>query len=584
MPQQLFVGLANFQTAIQGHASAVILFGPGQPTAQLLEELHTAYHFVGSELTDSTKFNLKYAVLTEEETQDASLKNIKLPLLRFYDGVNRIADYDGRLYARQMSYFLKRQLQFGKKRISAIVTNLEHFEKLGQESEPVVIFCGPETSTHFDLFEGVAKGKKYLYYHIFDRAFCTRINTRRTGAEKNIWLKKGDYTLVKLEERYKVLPGKSLDPEQILAVKQEVLNATNQIRKKQNQTELTLDKVTHNELNVPEDDQAVNEQIWSEHLIQEPVVFVLYSKNSVFEQVKVTQDADRLRRELEYASISNFYTNFDTLYDFLYDDKYESKIYASFSPTNQTEESFPCSTIASMSKQMRLADKSLKFGCFSREELPKFGLEIHNYNTDSHTVFFFSYYDIFTKQEGKISRPFRYKLENPQTPEQVENFLKEVKAGKVSRYLFGEHIPENKTGGTKDDPVKLLTRTTLKPWVEQQLEAGKAVIVFTVYSRSSATKRDALEGFRTLLANKNYADVVALADIDTGNNEIDDIIEDDDTPKLFLWKRGSKFESPVKILNPNEFDSTRVNVAKHIPELGEVEAEAETAKTEHVDL
>lgn len=575
--------MANFPVALSGHASAVVMFAPGKLQEALLEELHNAYHFVDFDLKSSVKFSLKYAILTQEELQHQSIKGAKLPLLRFYDGSNRTADYDGRPFARQISYFLKRQLQFGRKKISAIVTDMAHFEKLVQESEPVVIFCGPENSTHFDQYEGLAKDKKYLYYHIFDRNFCTRVNTKRTGAEQNLWLEKGDYTVVKVDEHFRVLPGKALPEQEILSAKAVLLNKTNDIRKKQNETFYTLKEATHKELSVAESGEVINDQIWSEHLIQEPVVYVLYSKNSVFEEVKIPVDTERLKREIEYASISNFYSSFDTLYDFLYDDKYLSQVYAVFGPTNQTVEEFPCSAIYSLSKALRLSDKSLKFGCFSREELPKFGLEIHNYLEPKQTVFFFSYYDIFNKKEGKISRPFRYKLENLGTPEQVETFLTDVRANKVSRYLFGEDEPTKAPNTPKNDPIKLLTRSNFRQWVEQELQT-KNVVVFTVYSRSSATDRDSLDGFRKLLSNKNYADVLSVGDIDVGNNEIEDILEDDDTPKLFLWKKGSKFESVVKILNPSDFDSTRVGVAKHIPEIGVVEDGTGQAQTEHIDL
>ena len=75
------------------------------------------------------------------------------------------------------------------------------------------------------------------------------------------------------------------------------------------------------------------------------------------------------------------------------------------------------------------------FACLNRQELPKFGLDIHSYNDTINTLFYFSYFDLQNKEkEGKISRPFKYRLDNPM-PVDVKSFFDKVRSGSIPKFF-----------------------------------------------------------------------------------------------------------------------------------------------------
>lgn len=551
------IEIDELRSLIASKASAAVMFLDrlDQRASFFLVELEGAVNDTVKDF-GSKPFSASYIGRNFSAEEQAEFKLAKFPTLRVYLPSGPV-NYDARLFARQIGHFLKRQLRSRVNRVSALLKDLDQYDKLESESEPFVIFCGSEISPDFQLFEKAAKDNFFLYYHAFEADFCTRLNAKRLGAEESLWNEVPyDYELgnedrrVWLEEEKKVLHDQHEQEyinDEELKKKLDNLKPPKTVRR----TELKLD-----------------DSIWRQFILNQSVIFVVYRPNLSFEILNKFSSIEQLRHDILFASVSNFYTDFDKAYDYLFDHKFKANFLALFSPTNQTKDQAPCNEVYRLSLQHRLKNQKLKFGCFSREELSKFGLEIYDKVPLDHTVFFFAYSDLKDEtKEAKISRPFRYRLDEA-ADDNIEPFLQGVLAQQVPRYLIAEDPPIK----AKNLPVKYLVRSTFRSWVEEQL-ASTNVAVLTYYSRSS-TPKNVTTSFRNLAIEMK--DHLAFGDLDVAVNEIDDLLEDDDSQKLLLWLRGSDFFHPIKILNPSKIDTLRGTLASHIPSLAHLDPEENT--------
>lgn len=510
-----------------------------------------------------------------EKLSDAEKKTLnvtKYPTVRVYQSISSYETYDSsRIYAKQIGAFLKRQYQARNKRVSAVLKTLEKFHALKEESDPIVIYCGQESSPAFKTYESIAKDNEFIYYHVLEADFCTRLHIIQKGLESKLFITGKHSHPLSDEDKKEWLATETKELAKALA--------KGIIDRKKHDEELAK-LVPPNE--VEHDDDHLNETIWNEHKLSKDVIFVMMKTNDVFQMIDTSTDQKALKDSIKYAAISNFYTDFDKAFDHLFDTKYVDHWYIIFSPKNQTLDESPCSEMYALSKEKKLVDEDVKFGCMSKEELAKFGVEIYDPNPHGHSVYYFKYFDMVNgkKIEGKVSRPFKYKLENP-IPGELEKFYNEVRAGKVPKYYMNE--PESKLVQNTRSHIKLLTRETFLPFLKSGLEANKPVIILTVYSRASIKNRTIIEGMEGLL--KTHGEHFLVGDIDIGINEIDDMIDgNDDSSKLLLFLPGADIRNPLTVMNPTNIDSVRVDLAKHIPALADVVAEEEVPSPEKIDL
>lgn len=538
---------------MKGNHSAVILFldSLNEKASFILNQLEEA-------LNSTTKtFGAKPFVacyvgknFTAEEQADYKLS--KFPTLRVYLPTG-IITYDGRFFASQMSNFLKRNLRSNIKRFSTILKELTQYESLEQQDEPFVIFCGTENSPEFKLYEQVARDSKFLYYHTFDKDLCTRLNAKRLGMEDTLW--KESPFMHTLDDQDK---------------KEWLFAEERKLRERHERgllTEIELAKKV-SELVPPitseEIERVLDEEEWKKYILpKENSIFVVYKPNESFEILDKFTGLEQLKNDILFASINNFYSNFDRAYDFLFEAQFKDKFFALFSPHNQSIEESPCNEIYRLSLKYRLTDKNLKFGCFSKKELAKFGLEIQDKDPLENTVFYFNYVDLKEKtKEARVSRPFKYKL-SAAAEENIEPFLLAVETGRVPKYYISEEPPKKQPRGSR---AKYLVKSTFKEWVEENLKE-KNVAVMLYYSKSSIPKNITTE-FNVLI--KEMQEHIVFGEIDIALNELDDVLEQDESQKMLLWVKGQDFSSPIKILNPTQFDSLKPTLASHIPELAEI--------------
>ena len=516
---------------------------------KLLLELHGAQHLL---LHDFPKADLKvfYVAQTYEPQDQLDFKLARFPLLRLYDGKEE-KTFDGRHYAAQISAFLKRHFQLKNKKVSAVLNTLEQFEKLEEQPEPFVIYCGAENSPYFKLYETVAADKKYYYYHTFESDFCTRLNVRRNKKEEQLFIEVTQEVELTPEDRERWLEENLKDLQN--QKKHDAIDAAEYDRRV---ADLSPPQT------LPQKDSELNQTIWDEHLISEPVTFIRYKPNGLFELLTFSPEATiaSIKKDIEWSAISNFYTDFDVAYDYLFETKYANQWYMLFSPKNQTTTDSPCSEVHAMSKRFKLTDRDVRFGCLLREDLPKFGLEIFDENRNGHSLFYFSYFDLFTKKEAKISRPIRYKLDNP-LPQDVEKFFFEVRAGKHSRHF----VEEKSAKVYKKLPVTSLIRSTFRPWVEASMQRTNVAVLVAYPLKAKEEFTHKLVHF--LQAHK---DSIVLGEIDPNLNELDGVLEDDELPKLLLFLKDSDFSKPIKIMSPHNIDSLKATLISHIPELADL--------------
>ena len=473
---------------------------------KLLDAAHEAFHILQNEKEGFREFGIYYTIISKADDTFDTRTNYRIdkyPHVAFFKPNTPLVKYDGRLFAKQISYFLKRQTRAVVPRESAVLKDLEQLERLEKTNEVFLLYCGQENDELFTLYEKVARDKNYLYYHVFLEDFCTRLNIRRIGHEENIWV----------TERGQ---------------------------------------------------EHVNETYWNQFVLSKAVIFVRYKPNNLFEVIEHSPGLNEaeLKKAIMRKSSSNFYTDFDKSFDQIYNSKYKYKYFMVFAPTNLTKEQEPCKTIYQLSEKLKLTQKDTIFGCMNRSQLPSYGLELWTHEAQQNTVFFWSYYDLFTQQEGKVSRPFRYKLDID-SPDEIEKFYNLVLAGKVRKFYIEENHPRK-----PDGRVVYLTRGTYRKWVEDNLEKT-GVAIYSAFSFDGVGS-DFMTGIRKL--SEEHKDVLVIGLIDNSVNELAEIVDDDDeTPKLKVWSKGEAFNSSHSFLHPGNYEVMRNNIASIIPEVGEVE-------------
>jgi len=544
------IGLTDIKRVrLESPSVVVFLQSLDREAEKLFSELHNAQHIL---LHDFPTADLRvYYVAQAFAPQDQlDFKLARFPLLRLYDRSEE-KTYDGRPYAAQLAAFLKRHFQLKHKKVSAVLGSLEQFEKLEGQAEPFVVYCGAERDPRFSLFEAVAKDKKYFYYHTFDPDFCTRLNVHKHGLEDKLFLEVTVDVELSPEDRENWLAQSLQDLQN--QKKHGAIDAAELDRR--------IAALSPPQ-SLPQKDSELNQTVWDAHELSDPVVFVRYKPNSLFELLRFGPAASvsSLQREIELAAVSNFYSDFDRAYDYLFESKYAHQWYVLFSPQNLTTAESPCSELFAMSQRFKLADRDVRFGCLHREDLPKFGLEVFDENKHGHSLFFFSYFDIFSKKEAKISRPIRFKLDNP-LAQDVEKFFHEVRAGKHPR-----HFVEEKTAKTyKQLPVTYLIRSTFKSWVEAGMQRTNVAVLVAFPLQG---KQDFAQKLVRLV--RAHPDSLLLGEIDPNLNELDGVFEDDELPKLLLFLKGSDFHKPIKLMSPQNVDSLLATLASHVPQLADL--------------
>ena len=486
---------------------------------RLLIEVKNGVHIVneGRNEKEGVKYYLLARKFSQEEKKRLAITN--LPALKLYDEGKTI-EFTGRQYAKQISAFLIRHFQQKKKTESAVLKGLEHFEAMEEQDEVFVVYCGKEDSVEFREYQKMAFDKKFLYYHTFEDDFCTRLHIKQNNKESSLFY--------------------------------QPINETEETNSEGNLSGQET-----------KDNQMLNETIWQEHELNRPVIYIRYKKNNLFEIVEFdsSKSLKELKTEVEKASISNFYTDFDLAYDYLYDTSYKNEWYILFSPKNQSKSESPCDEMFKLSTELKLLERSARFGCMSREELPKYGLEIFDQNKNGHTLFFFSYFDMFSNNQGRISRPYKYQLDNP-LKHDFKKFFYEVKEGKHQRYFINEREAKQDA----NDPVKYLIRSNYEEWI-RSTTTNKNAVVFLNFKRMAHEKYNE----KLIEFYNEHSDIISIGEIDGNLNELDEIVEDhDEDVCALLYLRGSDLKKPKKILNPNKIETFKSVLGGYIPELADL--------------
>jgi hypothetical protein len=306
-----------------------------------LAELEFAVNITTEEF-QSKPFSAYYVAKNLTAEEQSYFKVSKFPTLRVYLPTG-FQTYDGRLYSRQMSYFLKRNLRSKVTKVSGPLKSLDYYDKLESENEPFVIYCGKENSPDFEMYEKAARDNKFLYYHTFNSDFCTRINAKRTGVEEDLW--------------YDDTHDHSLSPED----QQEWLKHEQQhLKERHERGEIDKSELGKRllELKAPafetHTEKELNETLWNQHVLDSNVVFVVYKPNNILEMLTEFKSVDELRKEIELKSISNFYTDFDKIYDQIYEQSFKRQVFALFSPKSQSKNEWPCSELYELSLKKKL--------------------------------------------------------------------------------------------------------------------------------------------------------------------------------------------------------------------------------------
>lgn len=488
-------------------------------------------------------FTVGYLAQKLTDEQALYLKVMRSPLLRAYQGNGAYQNYDGRFLRLQVGAFLKRQLQLRSKKVSSLLQDQGHFGLVIHELDPVVIFCGKESDPEFSVFESIAKGSKYLYYHSFSQELCTNLNLMRvdkirdlrsphliehtlTEAEKTEWLKKNEADAI---DQFK--KGKLSYDEM-----QKKIHESNPPEKVKQQI------------------MRLNDTLLNMYKVSSPSLFVVMKHNKVFEIIPAASTANQMRVDIDRAAVVNFYTDSEKMYDHIRQSQpHTDRWLAFFSDDAKLLQNEVCQAISTLASASKLTDPHQKFACLNSSTVQRFHLD-QPLMTGENALYYFRYSNGSTKEEKDFRNPLKFRKLSPSADE-IERFLDSCSRGNEEPFYFSARTPEPQL----DVKVVNLTANTYKEWKEDYLGTHH-LVVFSIRGEQPKYLK-LLEEFAEFLAPLTD---IKLGRVDVYFNQVPEL-EDEDAVNMLVYPKSSR--RSVKIRNVDLLISMKTSLAKLLPDV-----------------